>query len=208
MQGENEVAVQEKSASVDYAMALNSSSSFEQGMKMANFLSKSSFIPKDFKGNPSDCLVALQIAATLGLSPFEVMKGVYVIHGKPSFEAKFAIALVNRKGVFKEGISFESKGEGDSLVVTAKATTHSGKLISESFSLKQAKEAGWYARNPLYRSIPKQMLSYKAATYLIRLNCPEVLMGIDVREDQLDVKKKETVANKAVEEMNREVRGD
>ncbi|MBI2603231.1 MAG: recombinase RecT [Deltaproteobacteria bacterium] len=190
---------------VDYAKSLNSAKSFEQAMKMATFLSKASFIPHDFQNKPSDCLIALQMAATLKVSPFEVMKGIYVVKGKPSFYSQFAIALANTKGPFAGRINFRTEGEGPSLVVSAYATMKdSGKEVSAAASMEMAQKEGWAKQNPKYLSMPEQMLSYKAALFLIRKHAPEVLMGMHT-DDEVKEIGGSTAMNSKIEEMNRKV---
>lgn len=189
---------------VDYAQALHNSQAFEQALKMATFLSKSSFIPQSFQNKPPDCLVALQMSGTLGTNIFETMKGLYVVHGKPAFTSQFAIAIANTRGPFKTGISYKTNGKGADLEVTAYAThKDSGEVIEATFSMKQAVAAGWAAKNKNYQILPEQMLSYKAAMMLIRKTCPEILMGMQTKEEVIDYQEK--TGNEAIELMNRKL---
>ena len=189
------------STPVDYSQALHNSQAFEQAMKMATFLSQSTFIPQHFQKKPPDCLIALQMAGALGVSPFEVMKGMYVIHGKPAFESKFAIAMVNIKGPFESGIHYRTTGKGPETSVTAYAIhKKSGEEISATFSMRQALDSGWAAKNKNYHVIPEQMLSYKAAMMLIRKTCPEILMGMQTRDEVIDAHEKPH--NEAIKIMN------
>ena len=48
--------------------------------------------------------------------------------------------------------------------------------------MEEAKADGW-TRNPKYRSMPEQMLRWRAATRLIGLYMPEVLFGLGVKEE-------------------------
>ena len=134
MQANDELATIE-ATEVDYAKSLSSSKSFEQAIKMATFLSKANFIPQTFQNKPSDCLIALQMAATLKVSPFEVMKGIYICKGKPSFYSQFAIALANTKGPFQGRINYRTEGKEDTLVVTAYATMKEGGQGSYGLSI-------------------------------------------------------------------------
>ena len=56
---------------------------FTQALRAASMLAKSSLVPDSFRGNPSNCMVALNMASRLGIDPFMVFQNVYVIHGKP-----------------------------------------------------------------------------------------------------------------------------
>lgn len=169
---------------VNYANAIYNGSDFEKAAKMASFLSKATFIPRQFQNKPSDCLIALQMAASLRVTPFEVMKGLYVIDGKPSFTAQFALALVNRFGPFDSPIKCRSTGSGDELCVTAYAKfVGSEEEFAATATMKGAHAAGW-TKNRNYEAIPEQMLFYKAALMLIRRYCPHILMGM-LTEDEV-----------------------
>jgi hypothetical protein len=54
-------------------------------------------------------------------------------------------------------------------------------------TVKQAKELGWWKRNPNWAQLTELMLKYRAATYLARTQCPEVLMGLQTTEELKDV---------------------
>ncbi len=151
-------------------------------LRIASGLSKSDMVPKHFQGKATNCFLALQIANRMKLDPFAVMQNLYVVHGTPAFSAKFLIAQANRSGTFKTPIMFEYSGEGDDLTATAWAIhAASDERIEFSFSLADAKAEN-YTKNPKYKSMPKLMLSYRAATLLCRLYCPETAMGVTVDE--------------------------
>lgn len=51
-----------------------------------------------------------------------------------------------------------------------------------------AKAENW-TKNQKYRSMPEQLLRYRSATFLIRLYCPEVMVGVPAQvEVELDMK--------------------
>ncbi len=54
--------------------------------RMAKMLSQSTIIPKDYRGseNISNCIIALEIASRLNLSPMVVMQNLYIINSRPS----------------------------------------------------------------------------------------------------------------------------
>lgn len=52
-----------------------------------------------------------------------------------------------------------------------------GKRVQVTMSMDTAKKEGWTS-NKKYQSMPEQMLRYRSATALIRLYCPEVMVGI------------------------------
>jgi len=67
--------------------------------------------------------------------------------------------------------------------VTASATLReTGEVVQARVTMKEATADGW-TRNPKYKSIPGQMLRWRAATRLINLYMPEVLFGLGVKEE-------------------------
>jgi hypothetical protein len=59
---------------------------FEDAQRIAKALASSTLIPPQFQGQQgfANCLVALEIANRMGISPFLAMQHLHVIHGRPS----------------------------------------------------------------------------------------------------------------------------
>ena len=148
----------------------------------------SEIVPKRYQGKPCDCLIALELAARLGVHPLMVMQNVYTVHGTPGMQGQFVIALVNSSGVFVAPLEWEYKGEGDTRTCTCKAIRKAdGKTVELVMSIAIARSEGWYAQNPKWKNIPDQMLAYRSASWLARLHCPEVLLGLQTVEEIHDV---------------------
>lgn len=78
------------------------SDTLEGAMKVAELLSKSSFVPKEYRGeeNQPNIIVALDMAMRIGASPLAVMQNMHVIQGRPSWSSPFIIATINSCGRF------------------------------------------------------------------------------------------------------------
>lgn len=155
---------------------------------LASGLAKSDLVPKQFQGKPANCFLALQMAERMELDMFAVMSNLFVVHGTPAFSAKFLIGLANMRGPFRGNLRFRFEGQGTKgLAATCMGTLReTGEEVSVRVTFAQAEVAGW-TKNVKYKEIPDQMLAYRAATFLVRLYCPEVaLMGartVDEVED-------------------------
>ena len=146
--------------------------------KLAKTMSQSNLVPAHFRGKEADCFLAVEMAQRLRVAPFMVLQNLYVVHGTPAWKSQFLIAMANRSGTFKGSIMFKSYGEGDSLEVEAYAThADNGERIESRVSMAMAVAEGWTS-NSKYKSMPEQMLRYRAATFLVRTYCPEVTMGL------------------------------
>lgn len=158
---------------------------FSQTKEIAKALSCSDLIPDHFRGKPANVLLALEFAARNDIAPFAAMQSMYVVHGKVGMTAAMAISLARKHNVWKS-LKYVVSGYDESLTVTAIATLHDGDTVETTVSYLMAYRAGW-TKNAVYKSIPEQMLKYRAATFLIRSNFPEVLFGMQTVEELRDV---------------------
>lgn len=180
----NEIEKKEEMAVAPKAQDL---STMDGMFRFAQGISKSELVPQHFRNKPMNCFLALQVADRMRADIFAVMQNLYVVHGTPAFSAKFLIGLANRSGVFKTPIIFKFTGEGDTLEAEAYAIHAStDERVSYSFSMKDAIAEG-YTKNPKYKSMPKLMLAYRAATLFTRLYCPETALGMMSVEEVEDV---------------------
>lgn len=151
--------------------------------RVSKAFSMSGMVPAHFLGKPEACMVALMYAQQLGEHPMVMFQEVSIINGRPNTSARFAISRANKSGLLQGPISWKSKGQDQALEVTASAVMReTGEVITATVTMKEAAADGW-TRNPKYKSIPEQMLRWRAATRLINLYMPEVLFGLGVREE-------------------------
>lgn len=71
---------------------------FETYMRIAKPLSESQFVPVAYRGNLGDCVIAVEIAARLGVFPLTVMQNLCIVKGNPTWKARFLIGCVNTCG--------------------------------------------------------------------------------------------------------------
>ena len=157
---------------------------FDELWRAANAFAGSRMVPQHFQNQPQDCFVVVQLALDLGIAPLTALQNIFMIGNKPGFSAKLAIALANRSGAFAGPIRYNiDKGDGkpESLAVTAYAPTHDGDVVEVTVSMQMARLEGW-TKNNKYKTIPEQMLRLRSAKWLIDLNCPEILLGLDVHD--------------------------
>ena len=158
---------------------------FAQTKEIAQALSSSDLVPDHFKKKPANVLIALEFAHRNDISPFAAMQSLFVIHGRVGLTASMAISLARKHNVWKS-LVYKVEGEGNTLAVTAIAKLHDDSEATSTVSMKMANDAGW-SKNAIYKSIPEQMLKYRAAVFLIRSHFPEVLFGMQTVEELRDV---------------------
>jgi len=185
--------------------AIPDDAQFQRLWRMGSLLSKSQFVPERFRGKPEDCVVGIQMAARLQADPLMVLQNVQVIHGTPGMSAKFQFALANQRGPFAGPIRFRTTGEGDAMKVTAYAIfKDGGDTVEASASMEMAKAEGW-TKNPKYQSMPEQMLRYRAGTLLIRLYCPEVVLGMLATDELEDMRAAESGKPEVIKDIEAKV---
>jgi hypothetical protein len=164
---------------------------FEDAQRIAKALASSTLIPPQFQGQQgfANCLVALEIANRMRMSPFQVMQNLHIIHGRPSWSSQFIIGLINGCGRFSP-LRYEISGKGDTLACTAVATelSTSEELRGPEVTMAMAKREGWATKSgSKWATMPELMIRYRAAAFWGRLFIPELLVGIHTQEEVMDV---------------------
>ena len=80
-----------------------SADSFEFAQRQAKSLCQSQLVPTQYRGQDGlpNCLVAIEMANRMDISPLVVMQNMNVIQGKPSWSAQFIIATIIGCGRFE-----------------------------------------------------------------------------------------------------------
>jgi len=166
-------------------------SRFEQLQSMAKYLSESDLVPIHFQKKPANVFIALQYSMRMDLDVFMVMQSLYVVHGRPSWEGKFLIALVNHSGIFDEPLEFIFEGAGDEYGCFARAKKGRKTIDGPKVTWKMVKTEGWDKPKGTMKSkwetMPEMMFRYRAGSYFVNTICPEVKLGLMTREELEDI---------------------
>lgn len=164
--------------------------SFELAQRVGKMFAASSLVPKEFQNNLGNCAIALNMAARIGADPLMVMQNLYVVHGRPGWSSQFLIATFNNNPKFS-ALRYEFRGdEGkDDWACRAWAIEReTGERLEGAWvSIAIARREGWYERNnSKWKTMPEQMLRYRAASWFIRAYAPEIAMGLHTAEELRD----------------------
>jgi len=172
--------------------------------QVALMLSDSQLVPQHFQRKPADCFLILQAAGRLHVDPLLMLQKTFMVKGKPGFESTFLISLVNQRGGFAHPLRFRFEGEPgtDERACVAWATWPDGSIAEARVSMEMARIEDW-TKNPKYRSMPDQMLAYRAGAFFSRLHCPDVTMGFHSVDELRDVEAAETPANQSASDKLR-----
>lgn len=160
---------------------------FEHAQRVANVFAKSTMVPDHFKNNIGNCLIAMNYANRMDADIFMVMQNMYIVHGRPGIESKLAIALLNSSGRFTP-LRFRYN-EGKTECVALAKDRASGEICEGPVvSIEMAKKEKWLDKNgSKWKTLPDLMLMYRSAMFFIRMYAPEVLLGMQSREELQDV---------------------
>lgn len=167
-------------------------------MSVAEELSKSDIIPKEFQKKPANCLIAVQLANRLKADPFMVMQNTDVIYGKPALRSTFIIACINGSGKLLGNLKFELNEKCTKCRAWGIEKETGAKLYGPTITMEMAQAEGWVAKNgSKWKTMPEIMLRYRAASFFGRLQCPEILNGIysteEVEEMNVNIPTQEVV---------------
>lgn len=165
--------------------------SMNKAWRTAQMLSESDLLPDAYRGKPQNVIIVLDAAVRLNMSPMLVAQNLYVVQGKPGWSGSFCAAAINGSGKFTplEYIFVGQEGT-PSMGCMARAVRLSTGAVctSDTITMQMAKDEGWLdKRGSKWKTMPRQMMMYRAASFFARAFCPEVLLGFQTVEEVQDV---------------------
>lgn len=182
------------------------SEAFALAQRMANALAHSTLVPLEYqlvyqKGdkwfdNPNalgNCIIALEIATRLHLSPMMVMQNMDVIHGRPGFRGAFLAGLVNQSPLFSrlryQWTDDVEKGQDDYGCRAYATDRETGEVVYGAWiTWKMVRKEGWSTKTgSKWLTMDEQMFMYRAATFWVRVHAPDLLLGMQTTEELEDI---------------------
>jgi hypothetical protein len=159
---------------------------FEDAFRFSKLVATSDFAPKDFRGKPESCLLAIQHGAELGLSPMQSLQSIAVVNGRPSVYGDTALAVCKGSPVC-EWVRETIEGEGEHMVAVCQAKRRGDAQPVESrFGVSEAKKAGLWGKQGPWTQYPRRMLQMRARGFALRDAFPDVLRGLVTAEEAAD----------------------
>lgn len=170
-----------------------SAEGFELLQRQAKMFCGSSLVPQQFQGeqNFGNAIIALEMAQRMNASPLMVMQNLYIVYGNPGWSSKFLIATFNQCGRF-EAIKYKETGkkgtDSQGVVAYTREKGSDEVIYGPEVTILIAKQEGWYdKKGSKWKTMPDQMLRYRAAAWLIRTTAPEISMGLQTTDEIIDV---------------------
>ena len=172
--------------------AFSSENAFVSVQRMAKALASSTLVPDVYRGeaNLGNCIIALELSQRIGASVMAVMQSMVPIHGKPTWSASFLIATVNSCGRFSPmRFRWVGKEGTDEWGCRAYAVERDSnlELVGALVNINMAKVEGWYGKTgSKWKTMPEQMLQYRAGAFWCRTYAPEIALGMHTSEEVQD----------------------
>ena len=172
--------------------AFSSENAFVSVQRMAKALASSTLVPDAYRGeaNLGNCIIALELSQRIGASVMAVMQSMVPIHGKPTWSASFLIATVNSCGRFSPmRFRWVGKEGTDEWGCRAFAVERDSnlELVGALVNINMAKVEGWYGKTgSKWKTMPEQMLQYRAGAFWCRTYAPEIALGMHTSEEIQD----------------------
>lgn len=154
---------------------------FEQALTFSQYLADSDMVPKDFKGKPANCLIAIQWGMEIGLKPLQAMQNIAVINGRPSLWGDAVIALARSSPMCEYIIESQTDA-----MATCRVKRRGEPEQERTFGMTDAKMAGLIGKPGPWAQYPKRMMQMRARGFAIRDVFPDVLKGLSVAEEAMD----------------------
>lgn len=176
--------------------AFGNKDSFEHAQRVAKMISSSSIVPAMYRQSTeninglANTLIAMEMSNRMRIAPLMVMQNLFVVHGKPSWAGQFVIAIVKASGLFKD-VDFIMQGDADEGTLNCRMIAVDAKTgkpkKGTKVTWKMALAEGWVNKSgSKWKTMPEQMICYRAAAFFGRLYCPELLMGMQTVEEVKD----------------------
>lgn len=173
----------------------------EEYLTLAEKLSESGLVPKDYQGKPANVLVAIQSGAEVGLHPMQALQSIAVFNGRPTMwgdavlglviasgqlediqetddeQTQTATCTVKRKGIPTPVVRTFSQDDAEKTVVSVWDQAKNG------YAKVSLASKGVWAAGPKYRARMRQM---RARSWALRDLFSDILKGIIPREEGQD----------------------
>ncbi len=174
------------SASPGYAPVL-APTSFSELVQFSELAAKSQLVPKEYRNQPADIMLAVQLGSEVGLRPMQALQNIAVINGRPCVWGDALPGLCKASPVYEDIVeNWENADDPDCLTAVCTAKRHGSTPVTARFSTMDAKRAGLWTKPGPWQTYPRRMLQMRAPSFALRDAFPDVLKGLIAVEEALD----------------------
>lgn len=155
---------------------------------LAQAFFKAGMAPSSFKSS-QQVMIALMAGAEIGMGASASLKNLMVVNGTPSLHSDGPMALCLRSGLVegrKDGYTGKPFDDDYTAWFEVKRKGIEGWTRRE-FSVADAKKVNLWNKEGPWRNFPKRMLFVRARAFALRDAFPDVLGGVGIAEELLDI---------------------
>lgn len=157
--------------------------SLDEAMQYADVIAKSDIVPQEYKGNPGNVLIAIQMGLELGLPPLQALQNVAVINGRPCVWGDSLLAIA-RAHPSCEYIHEET--DEQAMIARCRIKRRGEPEQVRTYSKADAEQAGLWNKQGPWQTYPKRMLQMRARGFAVRDVFPDALRGVALAEEAQD----------------------
>jgi hypothetical protein len=153
--------------------------SLTERMAYAKALAVASLLPKAYRENPGNVLLAMELGDALGIRPIQAINAVHVIEGKPSASADLIASLVR-----KAGHKLRITGDDQSATAQIIRADDPDYTFEATWTIERARAASLTSKTN-WKSYPAAMLKARAITEVARMGASDALYGVIYTPEEL-----------------------
>lgn len=163
---------------------------FGEAWQMAQALSNADIAPQAYRNKPENCVIALDMANRMGISPLAVMQYSQVVQGNFTWKGTACKAMIDGCGKYRNS-RYEEKGKQGSpdwgFRLVAERVSTGETVCGPWVTWKMAVDEGWATKGgSKWKTMPELMFRYRAAAFFMRTECAAIGMGFQVAEEVAD----------------------
>lgn len=154
----------------------------EKRIHYAQTLAASNLLPRQYREQPANVLVAMEYGDALGIKPIVAIQSIHVIEGTPSQSANLMATLVRRAGHRLRVVTDERAPS-----VTATLIRHDDPdfEFTSTWTMDKARTAGLTGKDN-WKHHPVSMLRARAISEVCRSGASECLLGVEYIADEVE----------------------
>lgn len=175
-------------------LAVFTPTNMTEAMGLAKLLASSDFVPKDFKGKPGNCFLAMQMGAELGVPPLQALQNIAIINGRPSIWGDLALAVVQAHPDYEDhkeffaGTPFNDDYTAVFQIKRRGQAWHETKFsVADSKTAKLWGKRGYNGQDTPWITNPKRMLQMRSRGFGLRDKFADALKGMKLAEEIMDI---------------------
>lgn len=169
---------------------------FQEAFQIAEMLSQSEMVPKNYQRKPNDIVIAMAMGSELGFQPLQSLQNIAVINGRPSVWGDAFRALIIGS---PDLVEFKEWYENETAHCLIKRRLTSGAVaeFNGSFSIADAKQANLWGKQGPWTQYPRRQQQWRALGFAGRDAYADRLRGIWIDAEAQDLPQERDITPQA-----------